>query len=52
MSQRKEERGACTDRGGYCSYKVSINGLALVCDKCGRHKAVRKDGNSPWDLLA
>ena len=48
----KELKGACTDHDNYCSYKITTNGLGLMCDKCGRFKAVRKDSSSPWDLLA
>ncbi len=48
----KEIKGACTDRGQHCKYVITQNGLGLCCEKCGRFKAVRKDGQSVWELLA
>ena len=48
----KENKGACTDRGGHCCYKISINGKMLICDKCSRVKAVRESGETKWEFLA
>jgi Fe2+ or Zn2+ uptake regulation protein len=32
-------------------YKISINGKMLICERCGRVKAIRADGNSNWEML-
>jgi hypothetical protein len=41
-------KGKCT---GHCTYKISINGKMLICEDCGRVKAIRESSDAKWEML-
>lgn len=34
-----------------CNYKISTTGDLVVCEVCGRVKAIRELGGNPWKIL-